>query len=372
VTLVDSDLVAYRAEHPLCSVVPVLRDLLGTTADDGQHLWAVTDAAGRLLWVEGHRGARARAARANFVEGAQWDEAHAGTNAPGTALAVDHEVQIFAAEHYRPQAQTWSCAAAPIHDPMTGRIVGVVDVTGGDAVAHPHSLALVRAAARLAEAHLAWHAPDPAALWRPTRSLRLEVLGRTDARLRFHDGSGAVEVRLPRRHAELLTVLTAHRAGVTGEQLASLVYADETARTTVRVELARLRRLVGDVIESRPYRLTDGAFSADYLDVADALDRGELAAAVTSYPGPLLPGSDAPGVIEQRLWLETRLRAALLVSAHPPTLYGWASGIGFDDLAVWERLSTVAPAGSLWRETARARVRSLQADYGLRTGATLM
>jgi transcriptional regulator of acetoin/glycerol metabolism len=78
----------------------VLRQLVGTAADDGDHLMAVSDAAGRLLWVEGHRVARARAEKMNFIEGAWWDEAHAGTNAPGTALALDHEVQIFATEHF--------------------------------------------------------------------------------------------------------------------------------------------------------------------------------------------------------------------------------------------------------------------------------
>ncbi len=82
---------------------------------------AVSDAAGRLLWVEGHAGALRRAERMNFVEGAAWDEAHAGTNAPGTALALDHEVQIFATEHFRHTVQDWTCAAAPIHDAETGR-----------------------------------------------------------------------------------------------------------------------------------------------------------------------------------------------------------------------------------------------------------
>ena len=95
----------------------------------------------------------------NFVEGALWDEAHAGTNAPGTALAVDHEVQIFATEHFRHTVQDWTCAAAPIHDPATGQVLGALDITGGDVVAHPHSLALVRAAARVAETRLPGRAP---------------------------------------------------------------------------------------------------------------------------------------------------------------------------------------------------------------------
>jgi hypothetical protein len=36
----------------------------------------------------------------NVTEGAGWGEGDAGTNAVGTALAVDHAVQVFAAEHF--------------------------------------------------------------------------------------------------------------------------------------------------------------------------------------------------------------------------------------------------------------------------------
>src|SRR5262245_50917688 len=79
VTLTDDTLDAYRSAHPLSKVIGLLRHLVGTAAEDGDYLMAVSDAAGQLLWVEGHRVAQARAERMNFVAGAWWDEAHAGT-----------------------------------------------------------------------------------------------------------------------------------------------------------------------------------------------------------------------------------------------------------------------------------------------------
>ena len=36
----------------------------------------------------------------NFAEGSLWSEPGAGTNAIGTALAVDHAVQVFGPEHF--------------------------------------------------------------------------------------------------------------------------------------------------------------------------------------------------------------------------------------------------------------------------------
>ena len=101
VELLDDDLLAYRAAHPLAPVMPVIRRLLVQDAEADQMIVAVTDAEGRMLWVEGDSRLRSRAAGMHFVEGARWAEDVVGTNAPGTALAVDHAVQIYGSEHFR-------------------------------------------------------------------------------------------------------------------------------------------------------------------------------------------------------------------------------------------------------------------------------
>ncbi|WP_239075023.1 GAF domain-containing protein, partial [Streptomyces sp. SID10853] len=145
VELSDDGLAAYRDGHPLAKVMPLFRELMGAYAMDGEHLLAVCDAQGRLLWVEGHATSRRQAGLMNFVPGARWAEAATGTNAPGTAIAVDRPVQVFAAEHFQRPVHPWTCAAAPVHDPGTGRLLGAVDITGGDRLAHPHSLAFVGA-----------------------------------------------------------------------------------------------------------------------------------------------------------------------------------------------------------------------------------
>jgi hypothetical protein len=382
VTLTGTDLEGYRADHPLALVVGLLRELVGSVAEDGAHLMAISDASGRLLWVEGHAAARRRAAAMNFVEGAVWDEAHAGTNAPGTALALDHAVQIFSAEHFRPVVQPWTCAAAPIHDPATGEILGIVDITGGDIVAHPHSLALVNAAARAAEAQLgvqlgamaAWRREAGRELWLPYRTEpgtgpapRLCALGLDQAVLQC----GGTRMRLNHRHSELLVTLALHPEGVTGDRLVAALYDGDTAEATIRVEVARLRRALDGVllVHSRPYRLAEPPV-ADFLDVARALREHDAAGALAAYGGSLLPRSEAPEVVAERHRLDVRMRTAVLESADPALLEDWLDRFGAEDFDAWERLAGLLPP-SARRAEARAEARRLSAQLDPPPHATL-
>lgn len=142
------DLRELRAEHPLARMMPTLRHLLLDVAEAAQHLVAICDADGELLWVEGPERVREAAEDTmNFAEGTLWSERGAGTNALGTSLAVGHPIQVFSAEHYNATVHPWTCSASPIFDPDSGALLGTVDLTGPFRMTHPHSLALVTAAA---------------------------------------------------------------------------------------------------------------------------------------------------------------------------------------------------------------------------------
>jgi signal transduction histidine kinase len=141
--------------HPLREAAPLIQDCLAGVADDSEHLIVLSDATGVLLQLEGNARLRSQAADAmNFTEGALWSEYGSGTNAIGTALAADHAVQIFAAEHFVEVVQAWTCSAVPVHDPDTGELIGVIDLTGLEKNVHPHSLAMVMTTARAVEGHL--------------------------------------------------------------------------------------------------------------------------------------------------------------------------------------------------------------------------
>lgn len=61
--------------------------------------------------------------------GGRWREEDIGTNAIGMALLTGMPVQVFRAEHFSEEIQRWSCSATPVCDPVTERILGVVDVS---------------------------------------------------------------------------------------------------------------------------------------------------------------------------------------------------------------------------------------------------
>jgi transcriptional regulator of acetoin/glycerol metabolism len=129
--------------HPLREAAPLIRHCLANTAAESEHLIVESDARGVLLQLEGNARVRSLAADSmNFTEGALWSEEGAGTNAIGTALAADHALQIFATEHFNEVVQAWTCSAAPVHDPETGELLGVIDLTGLKKNVHRDSLAV--------------------------------------------------------------------------------------------------------------------------------------------------------------------------------------------------------------------------------------
>ncbi len=153
----SADLSSLREAHPLAPVLPVLRQMLVSIADDAEHVMIVTDADGLILWREGETAQLLRGDRVGLVEGTRWSEAAIGTNAMGTALATGEPVQIYSAEHLVRRYHTWTCAAAPVRDPETGVLLGSIDVSGPLRTVHPAMISLVTATAQLAEGQLRAH-----------------------------------------------------------------------------------------------------------------------------------------------------------------------------------------------------------------------
>ncbi|MZD57759.1 GAF domain-containing protein [Streptomyces sp. SID5606] len=176
-----------REASPLRHVLPVLREGLLSVADVAHHIMVVADEDGRVLWREGSAPVLRRADGLGFELGADWREEVVGTNGVGTPAVTGRPVQVFASEHFVRSQANWTCAGAPINDPRSGRLLGVVDVSGPLETMHPATLAWVASVARLAEARLRdLHVRSLERL----RAVAAPVLARLEGRALVTDGDG--------------------------------------------------------------------------------------------------------------------------------------------------------------------------------------
>lgn len=382
----------YRRAHPLASIMPVIHKLLIQPSSEDGLLVAVGDELGRLLWVEGDAALRRRAERMMFVEGADWSEASIGTSAPGTALALGRGIQIAGAEHFNRTIHAWSCTAVPFHDPDTGAVIGVLDITGTEMAVAPHTLSLVEATVAAAQAQLRVErlqlaaakrdrlarrrTPAPVAGRRKVlrsdtavRSLHrnsLQLLGRDRALLSIEGRT----VTLSPRHSEMLAMLSIHPDGLSAEELCSLLFGEVSAMT-LRSEMVRLRKVLqlfnpAAVPESRPYRLTIDVLP-DAGQVLGCLQRGAHRVALEIYRGPVLPHSEAPGVVELRDRVSTLLREALLADGSSEALLQYAElPEAKDDLGVRRMALRLLPPRSPKRAAVVADIERLESELGTR------
>jgi transcriptional regulator of acetoin/glycerol metabolism len=90
----------------------------------------LTDDRARLLVRLDTSAAIGRAADDNhFAEGFGYDEGAVGTNGVGTVLEAGGSMPVVGAEHFAEPLQPYACVGAPVRDPFTGRIEGVLDIS---------------------------------------------------------------------------------------------------------------------------------------------------------------------------------------------------------------------------------------------------
>lgn len=304
---------AFQAS-PLSAAVRQLEQQLQAAADDGELVVAVTDPAARILWTYGGAVMRRKAEKVNFVPGGRWDEASVGTNALDLALRLDRAATVYSAEHFSSCVHGWVCWAAPVHDPRTGRQLGVLDLSTTWDRSHPIGLATAEAMARLLsretrESIVAAGAHDGAVSC--AGLLELKLLGQPSAQL------NGMRLRLTRRQIEILALLALNPDGLDLAELHARLYGDRpVSQGTLKAEMSQLRAVLGGRLESRPYRIGLDV-RCDVTDVLHRLRAGDVAGAAERYGGELLPGSDSPALAEFGNFVTVALRNALLSEPHP-------------------------------------------------------
>jgi len=126
---------------------PVLRHLHEEL--DGQPISIIlTDAAGLVLTrLTADHDLERHLDGVKLAPGFSYSEDRVGTNGIGTALESGGPAHVFGHEHYAEHLEGLACAGVPIHDPVSGKTVGVIDLTCWRRNADPLLVSLVKATA---------------------------------------------------------------------------------------------------------------------------------------------------------------------------------------------------------------------------------
>jgi len=126
---------------------PVLRHLHEQL--DGQPISIIlTDSAGVVLTrLTADHELERHLDGVKLAPGFSYAEARVGTNGIGTALESGGPAHVFGHEHYAEHLEQFGCAGVPIHDPVSGKTIGVIDLTCWRKNADPLLISLVKATA---------------------------------------------------------------------------------------------------------------------------------------------------------------------------------------------------------------------------------
>jgi DNA-binding CsgD family transcriptional regulator len=140
------------------ALVHAARPVLDQLADDlamANMALVVSDADGHVLDRHvSERPLQHRLDRILLAPGFFYAEDRVGTNAIGTALQQRRPALVQGAEHFADALTTMACAAAPVVDPRSGRLLGAVDLTCWAGDGSPLMLTLAARAAREIEERL--------------------------------------------------------------------------------------------------------------------------------------------------------------------------------------------------------------------------
>ncbi|RLL47081.1 sigma-54-dependent Fis family transcriptional regulator [Oceanobacillus piezotolerans] len=137
----------YHSAKPI--IEAVFQKLIGT-----DYLITLNDEKGNMIYLKGEIDILRKTEKMNFTVGMDWSEAAAGTNAIGTSIITKTPIQIFATEHFCEGFHSMTCSSAPIFQPYTRKVLGVIDITGLWPNGQPHTLGLAVTIAQTIEQEL--------------------------------------------------------------------------------------------------------------------------------------------------------------------------------------------------------------------------
>lgn len=290
----------------LNNAVLICQEELKRIAQQSSMVVAVGDVGSTIIWSASSGQMQMAAERVHFVEGGQWREELVGTNALALTLKTQQSSCVFSNEHFMSSVQDWVCYAAPIIDPNSKQILGVLDLS--TTWNYHNSLGLLaaeRCASIIQSALL------------ETQKQHLFIRAFAVPQILFN---GKIVVLTPRQ-IEILTILALCPQGLNLEALHQALYGErKISMGTLKAEMSHLREILGNLLGSRPYRLI-AQVEGDFLQAEQALDAGYTETALQLCKGVFLTKTESPFLMAWRDCLESRLSDAIFKSKESDVLF---------------------------------------------------
>ncbi|EOR06068.1 hypothetical protein [Acinetobacter genomosp. 15BJ] len=261
-------------------------------AEQSAMVLAVGDVGSTIIWTASCTQMRNAAERVHFVAGGQWQEELVGTNALALSLKTRKSSCVFSNEHYMASVHDWVCYAAPVLDPYSKQVLGVVDLS--TTWENHNSLGLLAVERCAAIIQMAVQQLQQQHLYlRTFNTAQVLINGKS--------------LSLTPRQIEILVILALCPQGLNLENLHQALYGErKVSLGTLKAEMSHLRDRLGEALGSRPYRLNI-PIEADFLQLEQALDAGYISTALQGYTGIFLAKTESPFLSAWRDCLESRL-----------------------------------------------------------------
>jgi sigma-54 dependent transcriptional regulator, acetoin dehydrogenase operon transcriptional activator AcoR len=293
---------------------------IGDLLSGAEAMLILTDANGVILETVGDNSTLSKGSKINLSVGGLWSEHDAGTNGIGTALWAGEPVYVHGEEHFCEGMKAWSCAAAPIRDPIDRGIIGIINLSGLTSIFQKHNAAFAATVARDIEialeheqALLNMRLMEAIVGMTPARNSEpsdgLAVVDRF-GRLIFNRNSG-LEAGGSNRDLGLGTRFLDLRDGLTEERILASLPAEHGCQDI------RLINIDGEV---------KGA--ALVFKPAHSSRHRSMARPVQSVPGVQIHGTDLKIVGKSDAILEALDIASRIASVNTPTLIEGQTGVG--------------------------------------------
>lgn len=173
----------------------------------------------------------------------------------------------------------WVCYAAPILDPYSKQVLGVVDLSTTWKKHNTLGVLVVERCASIIQTALI-----------EQQRQRLYIRAFATPQIIFNHKS----LVLTPRQVEILVILALCPNGLNLENLHQALYGERKVSIgTLKAEMSQLRDILGGMLGSRPYRLLADV-EADFLSAEQALDAGYVASALQLYKGVFLAKTESP------------------------------------------------------------------------------